>query len=262
MLTEFEAMESNLRQSFRALAAERSRGRVTELPGVTIASLGVAFQMFNAAFLSRPVETVAELRGRLIAAEDFFAGRGHAWSFWIGEEWLARPVRRGLVDACETFGLRAVAEMTGMSAHGLKEARRTAPALEIRRVDSPAEMEEFRAVGSVCFHVPPVWFAEVFDDAMLRREFACWVGYRGGAAVATAATVISEEAVGVYNVATVPEARGRGFAEAITRHAVAQAMGETALQRVILQSTSQGERLYRRLGFRDASAVVVFNSTR
>src|ERR1700733_13821453 len=46
---DFHPVEENLRQSFRVLAAGRPRCDVIELPGVSIASLGVAFQMFNAA---------------------------------------------------------------------------------------------------------------------------------------------------------------------------------------------------------------------
>ena len=103
---EFRIIEENLRQSFRILAAGRSRADVSELPGVSIASLGVAFQMFNAAFLSAPVETQSEMEARLQAAREHFDARGMAWSFWICEDWLARPVRRRLPRICQNFGLR------------------------------------------------------------------------------------------------------------------------------------------------------------
>lgn len=266
MAAEFESLEGNLRQSFRVLAEGRPRAEITELDGVSIASLGASFQMFNAAFLSRYVEGRDEMEARILRAEAIFKARRMPWSFWICEEWLARPARRSLTGVCEGFGLRAAAEMPGMLADSIREpgrfaaARRRPAGLDIRRVDGHEAMEDFRTIGSTCFHVPPAWFREVFDDTLPSREFICWVAYRNGTPVATAATVVSHGTIGLYNVATMPDARGRGYAEAITRHAIAGAARESGLERVTLQSTALGERLYRRLGFREISRVVVFNS--
>ena len=268
---EFESLEANLRQSFRVLAQGRPRADVAELEGVSIASLGAAFQMFNAAFLNERVETREALEARIATAQGLFTARRMAWSFWICEDWLSRPARRVLLRSCEQFGLRAVAEMPGMAAESIREPvaartrslvrpRATLPLSDVRLANTPATMADFRAIGSVCFHVPPVWFAEVFDDAMPSRPFICWVGYVDSRPVATAATVVSHGVIGLYNVATMPDERGKGYAEAITRHAIGMASRQSGLQRVILQSTALGERLYKRLGFREVSRLVVFNS--
>ena len=61
---DFRTIEENLRQSFRLLASSQPAGEVREAGGVTIASAGVTFQMFNAAFLSSPVESDRELEDR------------------------------------------------------------------------------------------------------------------------------------------------------------------------------------------------------
>lgn len=259
-------MEANLRESFRVLAKGRFRADIADFEGVSVASLGAAFQMFNAAFLSSRVTAREDLERRLGCAHDLFSLRKLPWSFWICEDWLSRSVRRALPDACEAFGLRAVAEMPALVADAIRAPGRfllrdrVPPILEIRPATDARIMADFRAIGSVCFHVPPAWFAEVFDDSVPSREFRCWVGYRGGNPVATAATVVTEGAIGLYNVATVPGEQGKGYGEAITRYAVAAAVRESGPRRVILQSTAQGERLYRRLGFREISRVVVFNS--
>jgi ribosomal protein S18 acetylase RimI-like enzyme len=259
-------MEANLRQSFRVLAQGRPRADIAELDGVSIASLGAAFQMFNAAFLNREVSGVEDLANRFRAAREVFTARRMPWSFWVCDEWLARPVRRELVDTCERFGMRAVAEMPGMFADSLRDTTRfslrsrPAAALDIRPADNVRAMRDFRAVGSLCFHVPPAWFGEVFDDTIPAREFRCWVGYREERPVATAATLVSHGVIGLYNVASLPGEQRRGFGEAITRHAIGEAARESGLRQVILQSTMQGERLYRKLGFREVSRLVVFNS--
>jgi ribosomal protein S18 acetylase RimI-like enzyme len=269
VVTEYRALDANLRESFRILAQGRPRADIAELEGVSIASLGAAFQMFNAAFLNSPVPDRPVLTDRLACAQKLFAARELAWSFWICDEWLGRVARRSLVSACEDFGMRAVTEMPCMATDALREPKnlsasrlspRTPPALEIRPAGTPCAMQDFRNIGATCFHVPPVWFSEVFDDRMPSRPFSCWVGYRSGIPVATAATVVSDGVIGLYNVATLPAERGRGYAEAITRHAIRLASAATGETRVVLQSTPSGERLYRRLGFREISRVVVFNS--
>lgn len=259
-------MEANLRQSFRVLAQGRPKADIAELDGVSIASLGAAFQMFNAAFLNREVSGLEDLANRFRAAREVFAARRIPWAFWVCDEWLARPVRRELVDTCESFGMRAVAEMPGMLADSLRDTSRLslrtrpAPPLDIRPADNVRGMRDFRTVGSLCFHVPPAWFGEVFDDSIPAREFRCWVGYHEERPVATAATLVSHGVIGLYNVASLPGEQGKGFGEAITRHAIGEATRESGLRRVILQSTMQGERLYRKLGFREVSRLVVFNS--
>jgi hypothetical protein len=109
-------MEANLRQSFRILAHGRPRADIAELDGVTIASLGAAFQMFNAAFLNREVSGLEDLEKRFRIARAVFNARRMSWSFWVCDEWLTRPVRRELVNVCEGFGMRAVARYPALLA--------------------------------------------------------------------------------------------------------------------------------------------------
>ena len=193
---EFLSVANNLRDSFRILATGRPRADVMEMPGISLASLGVEFQMFNAAFLSAPVETEDELQQLLAAAKDHFSARGMAWSFWFCEDWLSRKVRRKLSQICLGYRLRLAAEMPGMVAAAAEPSdRKRTPELDMRRVESIHTLAHFQAIGSTCFHVPIRWFSEVFnEDLDSRREFVCWVGYRDGVPVATAASVVSSKA--------------------------------------------------------------------
>ena len=73
---DFESVAVNLRESFRAIAASRAPGEIRELRGVSIASAGVTFQMFNSAFLSAPVANEAELARRIMLPSVHFDARG------------------------------------------------------------------------------------------------------------------------------------------------------------------------------------------
>jgi ribosomal protein S18 acetylase RimI-like enzyme len=259
----FRRVEQNLRQSFRVLAAGRAGADVAELPGVSLASLGAAFQMFNAAFLSQPIESLTELERRLETMRTHFEARGRPWSFWCCEDWLTPELRRRLSRTCECAGLRLSSELAGMEAERIEPPAPRLPALDIRRVESAQTLEDFRAIGSVCFHVPIAWFSEVFDENVAAHgKFVCWVGYSDGLPIATAGTVSCDGVAGLYNVATVPKYRGRGWGEAITRYAIAAAMRENTIERAILQSTSQGLSLYRKMGFETVTRILVYNSVR
>jgi ribosomal protein S18 acetylase RimI-like enzyme len=259
----FRCVEENLRQSFRVLAESRPGADIAELTGVSIASIGVSFQMFNAAFLSQPVAAQAELETRLAAIRSFFEEQERAWSFWCCEDWVAPELRRRLSRICECYGLRLSSELAGMMADRIQPPGPRLPALDIRRVASERTLEDFRGVGSTCFHVPISWFSEVFDQSVTAgRNFVCWVGYRDGEPIATAATVACNGAAGVYNVATIPNHRERGYGEAITRYAIDAAMREHKVERAILQATSQGLSLYQRMGFETVTRFLVYNSVR
>src|SRR5271165_6055321 len=109
--------------------------------------------MFNAAFLSAPVETQEAMETRLDIARQHFQTRGIGWSFWICEDWLTRAVRRRLSRTCQAFGLRLSAELPGMATSRIETPARRLPELEIRGMDSEAALRDFRAIGSTCFHV-------------------------------------------------------------------------------------------------------------
>ena len=259
-LVAFEAVAENLRESFRIIAASREGGEVRELPGVSIASAAVTFQMFNAAFLSAPVPNEDYLSQRILMCSVQFNARGQEWSFWVCEDWVAGRARRRLRQVFEKHGLRRTAELPGMAAERVSPPARPLPEIEVRRVRDSRTVEDFRAIGSVCFHVPIAWFNEVFDHETVWERFAAYVAYVDGTPVSTAATIGCGNTIGVYNVATLPEFRRLGYGEAVMRHALAEAERERPARPVVLQSTEAGLRIYERMGFRTVGRFSVYAS--
>jgi ribosomal protein S18 acetylase RimI-like enzyme len=257
---DFENVAANLRESFRAIAASRGPGEIRELPGVSIASAGVTFQMFNAAFLSAPVASEAELARRVMLPSVHFNARGLEWAYWVCEDWLEARARRRSRLVFERHGLRHSVDLPGMVTERILPPVKPLPKLEIRRVGDRATSAAFCAIGSVCFHVPLLWFREVFDNDSVWERFVGWVGYVDSEPVSTEATVIGGGAVGVYNVATMPEHQRLGYGETVMRHAVAEAQRQYGIEQTILQSTAAGYRLYQRMGFSTVTNVAVYAS--
>jgi GNAT superfamily N-acetyltransferase len=263
---DFRPVEANLRECFRILASRRARGDVLELPGVTVASAGVAFQMFNAAFLSSSVETVPDLEERIDLAKRHFSGLRVRWSFWLCEDWMAKDLRRKAGSIFQRFGLHVSSEMPGMVAESLRNGPHPEREIRLHPAVSGESLREFRQIGALCFHVPPGWFAEVFDDEMSRRPgFRAWVAYENGVPVGTAGAVSAGDVTGLYNIAILPEYRRLGYGTAVTRLAAEAALmyaGEKNLgaNKLILQASAQGVRMYEQMGFRTVTRIVVYNS--
>jgi len=258
---DFRIVEENLRESFRVLAASRSTGVVREAPGVSIASAGVTFQMFNAAFLSAPVVGERELDRRIATARVHFDARQQAWSYWICEDWLDKKARRSVAPAFKRHGLHLATVLPGMVADKLAAPVRPLPELEVRVVGDRKTWAHFCQIGALCFNVPLGWFQEVFDDRRVwETSFKAYVGYSLGQPVSTAGIVVAAGVVGVYNVATVPGQQKRGFGEAVMRHALALAREQHGAERSVLQSTTQGFQLYRRMGYSAVTNVAVYTS--
>ncbi len=242
------------------LANGREQGDVRELRGVSIASAGVTFQMFNAAFLSAPVPSDAELEQRILLASLYFQKRGLEWAYWICEDWFDARVRARSRRIFGKHGLRHSVDLPGMVAERVLPPQRPLPRLDVRRVCDPISQEAFCAVGSVCFNVPLSWFREVFESRRVWDRFAGYVAYVEGEPVSTAAIVIDKNAAGVYNVATIPGHQRRGYGEMVMRFALEAAQREHGIERTVLQSTKAGYALYLRMGYRPVTTVAVYST--
>ncbi len=258
---DFRIVEENLRASFRVLAASRPTGVVREAPGVSIASAGVTFQMFNAAFLSAPVDGERELDRRIATAHSHFAARHQPWSYWVCEDWLDKKARRSLAATFKRHGLHLATVLPGMVADKLTSPVRPLPGLDVRPVGDRKTWAHFCQIGALCFNVPLGWFQEVFDDGRVwETGFKGYVGYAMGEPVSTAGIVVAAGVVGVYNVATMPGQQKRGFGEAVMRHALALARDQYGAERSVLQATAQGFQLYQRMGYSVVTNVAVYTS--
>jgi GNAT superfamily N-acetyltransferase len=117
--------------------------------------------------------------------------------------------------------------------------------------DEAARLRFLRAMGPA-YGLDPAAVDRVANAAMLRTPgVTFYLGSAAGAPVSSGMSIVADGVAGVYFIGTVPEARGRGYGEAITAriHADATAAGCRA---AILQSSPSGLHVYERLGYRAA----------
>ena len=129
------------------------------------------------------------------------------------------------------------------------EVPETHAGLRIEAVRDEAALRDAEAVTVRGFGLRDAEVLEpggLFGPALLDDDrMRMWVGYEGDTPVTTAACFVSGGITNVINVATIPEARGRGHATAVTWHAT---LTEPSLPTLLIAS-DQGQHVYERMGY-------------
>jgi GNAT superfamily N-acetyltransferase len=131
----------------------------------------------------------------------------------------------------------------------LAEPGAGAAGLTVREL-RPDEAEEHIAVAAPAFAAPPDLFRGLITpDVLDAPGLRAYLASVDGEPVATGLGVAVEDGVGVFNVATVPGHRRRGYGAAVTAAAIRGGVADGA-RWAWLQSTPVGYGVYERLGFR------------
>jgi ribosomal protein S18 acetylase RimI-like enzyme len=200
----------------------------------------------NAAFRSDDGLDPAELIAR---ARRFFAARDRGFALWVR---AGTAEDRDLVDAAVQARLQAAFEMPEMVLDRRAEERPVADGVELRRVTSAADAEEYWRVATAAYAslgFPPEVFA-FYDnnDGLAAGNVAAFLAHLEDRPAAIAMTIISHRVAGIYWVGTTEEARGRGLGWSVTAAAV-NAGFDMGAELASLQASAMGESLYRKMGF-------------
>lgn len=150
------------------------------------------------------------------------------------------------LDLVET-GYQHVSDQPWMSRPRGPVAGAPVPAgLSIERVASIDDLIRFEATAAAGFGsgavTPHTWHG---PDVLCDPRLAMWLGLLDGRPVSVAMGFREAGVLGIYGVASVPQVRRRGYATALTGHAIAASPDLPA----VLQPSTMAEPLYRRLGF-------------
>jgi ribosomal protein S18 acetylase RimI-like enzyme len=214
-------------------------------------------------FLAFPTFPVRDLNGMWVDSDD---AAPHIQSARADAQELGTPfgimVREGRSAAVEQaaleLGFEASVRMPGMAVTPAELREPDLPDLQVLRVETADGLAQALAVGAAGFGISPDLAASVYS-----LEVAALDGMRyylarvDGVDVATAAGYTIGDAVTIFSVATAPEHRGKGYGSAITAHAVRDGFNAGA-EFAALQSSTMGESVYRRLGFRELETYVLY----
>jgi ribosomal protein S18 acetylase RimI-like enzyme len=229
-------------EAFRVMAGAVPGGELIERGGILIAASGLQAAMFNVAFVRRPLQ---QPKAELEAAAAYFEGRRL--------DFVVR-VRNGVDPATEKaaveLGMAFTAAVPGMILENPQKRLKQSKDIEIRLANDAETLEDFAKVVAVGFGASLEMTRALAASGTLGlpdQEF--YVGYVDGRCMATSTLALSHRVAGVYNVATLPEGRRRGFGEAMTAHSVRRGAAGGALI-ASLQASEMGRPIYERMGFR------------
>lgn len=230
-----------------ALAGANVEGAVVRrVDGVALIATGLPLRLFN--------QVIIESDDALADAVRVAVGLTRA----RGDQFLVN-LRVGaddrLIPLMHELALAPLSEepwMPGMALEPISAAAGpdTTSDHEIQQVTDEVGIEDHITIAAAGFELPESVLRSIITPAMARRAgVAAYVGYTEDRPVTTGLGIRTGRTIGVYNVATLPAVRRRGFGASMTARVVADGAA-AGCDVAILQSSAMGHSVYERLGFR------------
>lgn len=241
-------IENNLFQSWKCLS--RMPGvELLDEPEMLRFTSGVAFPLLNSVLRSNIPGW--DIRKKVVGTLEFFKKKDLPMLWWITPS--TRPSR--LYAELEKEGLVLAETVSGMGMDlGKFSGNAESPSsVAILPVMDTNDLDKWLSVFEASYEMPgfiTAFFREAMNHAGLGpafpfRHFTCLVNETP---VACATVFIHGKTAGLYNVGTVPGARGKGAGTAVSTHAISEAM-HSGCRTMVLHATEMGEPVYKSLGF-------------
>ena len=219
-------------------------------------------------FMAFPTFPIRDLNGVWVNTD---AAAAHLNDALAETEKLGTPftvmVREGRTPAVEEaareLGFTATLRIPGMAALPDELRVPSAADVQIIRVETADGLAQAHSIAATGFGIPPELVASVYALEVVEEldGLEYYLARVDGRDVSTAAGFTVDGGVAIFSVATPAEYRGRGYGAAITAHAAQDGFAAGA-ELAALQSSSIGESVYLRLGFREVETYVAYTRPR
>lgn len=241
------AIEGNL---FATMSAFRKwpRAEVHDEAEIMWSMTDIPFPLFNSIMRAQlPPERIDTTIQTIIAQAE---SRNVPLLWWTGPTTQPAELGRHL----ERHGFVSEGQMPGMAVDlaNLKENPPMPSGLTVQQVRDDETLKQWSQVCAAGFGMPD-FAADAFHDFMCHVDpdtVLAYLGWRNDQPVATSLLVLAAGVAGIYNVATIPEARRQGIGAIMTLSPLRDAR-DRKYKVGILQASEMGVDVYRSLGFQE-----------
>jgi ribosomal protein S18 acetylase RimI-like enzyme len=247
---EIEEANSQLVQAWRLFSRSHPERDLGELAGLKLAWGEVPYFAYNAIIMDGQVASQEEVDRRVGLAQEYMSSRKYRGVLMVCDDWMPAGAKLQLDLAWK---------MTGMVTEELLPPVRSLPELDMRRVADEKTLLDIYDINCAGYYVAPeLGRASTGPVTDWDENTFGYVAYRDDEPVACAATFPVDNRLYVGMVATMPQARRRGYAETVLRHSLEQAARATGLRRTVLHASNEGFPIYLRMGYRETSRFSVY----
>jgi len=218
--------------------------------GLAISWPDTEFLFYNALFLTEQLTDAQLLEDRVQSAAAYMRARSNGGIFVVCLDNVSWAAKEAMPMILAQAKFVEAMPMTGMAGDILPMAGSEHPSIRFKRILDEATILDAAQINCVSYDVPVHTGSALLKNHTLWQKHAYgFVAYEGDKPVSTATAIITENSLFLFLVATMPEARRKGYAEAVVRHALQTAHEATGIRRTVLHATDAGYPLYLRLGY-------------
>ena len=244
---------TSLIDAWKLMIGRLPGGRIEHDGGLATIFGHVPMPFLNLSAIDRFLVEEAELRAVLQLAKARAASCPYGSILSLAEGWAPANWQQTIADE----GLAYVMNLTGMATNRMLPPRRPAPALELRRIADVATATDLALINGHAYGMPQEMVHCICNMDLWRDDSFGYVGYVEGKAVTAAAAFPVAGTVYVALVATLPDLHGKGYAEAVMRHAAEQAQAAMGFERIVLHASDMGRPVYAAMGFEGTTRVAI-----
>ena len=232
--------------AWKLMAGRLPAARIEQAKGIASMFAQVPLPFLNLSAQDRPSPDLEDVRGLLGVHQARSASCAHGTMLCLLEPWLPA----GWQGVATAEGLAPMMEMTGMVLPGeIRPPTRPFPPMEIRRVEHESTARDLAMLNAQAYGMPPELFDCIANLDLWHDDSFAYVGYVDGRAVSTASALPVGGTVYIALVATLPDSHGKGYADAVMRHAIAEGRRGMGFTRTTLHATEMGRPVYQAMGF-------------
>lgn len=255
------AMDVNLAAFWAAYG--RAKGcAMQQTPDVLWFYTGVPHPLFNG--VDAASLDAADCRPIVDALQAHIDARGAPAMWWIGPRSTSDALDAVLVQQ----GLEPLGEVPGMAVDlvSLASDKAAIADFSVERVTNAKQQALWARIAAIgtefsadAINVLEKLEATLNDDGYKAQHR--YLGFLNGRPVASSALVLEAGVAGIYAVATIPEARKRGIGRIMTELPLREAR-QMGYRVGILQASSMGYPIYKKMGFGDVCAYRIYLQSR